>query len=71
MKVGSLYRVDYGAGCGFGPPCMFLGFSNTRNANPEWAKMICQETGRRFESHIDYVYPICRTAWVYEKDSRS
>ena len=58
MRVGNLYRIDYGDERGFGPPCMFMGFSDSCRVDPEWARMMCQLTLRTFESHIDYIYPI-------------
>ena len=58
MRVGNLYRIDYGDERGFGPPCMFMGFSDSCRIDPEWARMMCQLTLRTFESHIDYIYPI-------------
>ncbi len=58
MQVGDLYRVDYGEESGFGPPCMFMGFSDFHRTKPEWARMMCQLTLRTFESHTDYIYPI-------------
>ena len=57
MKVGSLVRVDYGDERGFGPPCIFLGYSDFYRSGPEWMKLV-DPSGRGFESHVDYVYPV-------------
>ncbi len=66
MEVGNLYRIDYGDERGFGPPAMFLGFSDSCRVDPEWARMMCQLTLRTFESHIDYIYPIKRKKLLTE-----
>lgn len=58
MEIGDLVRVDYGES--FGPPCIFLGYPRHRpNAIPskEWLTLMDTQ-GRKFESHVDYIYPI-------------
>ena len=57
MEIGDLVRVDYGES--FGPPCIFLGWAHQRNAMPSKEWLILMDTqGRKFESHVDYIYPI-------------
>lgn len=59
MKIGDLVRVDYGEERGFGPPCIFLGFSKSCSpmVQAEWVKVV-DPNGRTFEPHMDYVYPV-------------
>ena len=57
MEIGDLVRVDYGES--FGPLCVFLGRTqwSGRDGFSEW--LILMDTqGRKFESHVDYIYPI-------------
>ena len=57
MKIGDLVRVNYEDERGFGPQCIFLGYSDSIHPNPEWMKLV-DPSGRRFESHIDYIHPV-------------
>ena len=57
MEIGDLVKVDYGEN--FGPPCIFLGWTHRPNAIPSKEWLILMDTqGRKFESHIDYIYPV-------------
>ena len=58
MEIGDLVRVDYGES--FGPLCIFLGRSRTSRHDPDFAEwLILMDTqGRKFESHVDYIYPV-------------
>ena len=60
MKPGDLVRVYYGDERGFGPPCVFLGWtprSYHSFRDPEWMNLV-DPSGRKFESHVDYIYPV-------------